>query len=151
MCRCPVHPRGVDLHCTLCIATKHCIVLQPVTRPVLVYRRRALIRLRYRRHQCILHLDARREAPPRVVRLCSPALGLKRYLCAVTDVFEVVVHELHAFVEAGLVEPVQVGQVNLQPPQGAFAEKLCFVEDKQATTEIITEVRRCRVCTDAEV
>ena len=63
-------------------------------------------------------------------------------------------HELHVFVEAGLVEPVQVGQVNLQPPQGAFAEKFCFVGDEQATAEIIadvTEVRRCRVCTDAEV
>ena len=56
-------------------------------------------------------------------------------------------HELHVLVEAGLVEPIQGSQVDLQPPQLTFAQRLCLVEDEQ----VATEVRRDLVCMAAEV
>ena len=65
--------------------------------------------------QRVLHLDACREALPRVVRLSPSASALERPLCTVVDVFEVAVHDLHALVKTRLVEAIQVGKVDLQP------------------------------------
>ena len=60
------------------------------------------------------------------------------------DVVEVVVHELHALVEARLVVPVQVREVDLQPAQPALAEHLRLVEQEQPATQVVADVVQMR-------
>ena len=63
-------------------------------------------------------------------------------------------HELHVLVEAGLVEPIQGSQVDLQPPQTSLSERPRFAELQQPTTEIVTsmvQVRGDGISTAAEI
>ena len=63
-------------------------------------------------------------------------------------------HELHALVETRLVVPVQVREVDLDPPQAALAERLRLVEQERVTAKVVTDVAQVgkgRVCAAPEV
>ena len=129
-------------------------MLQTVTSTVLVHRERALVRLGVGRLERIPELHARREALPGVVRLHPPPPALERALGAVVDVVEMVVDKLDALVEARLVVPVQVGQVDFQPPQTPRAERLRLSEEEQPAAEVVADVaqvRRDGICAPTEV
>ena len=65
-------------------------------------------------------------------------------------------HKLHALVETRLVVPVQVREVDLDPPQAALAERLRLVEQERVTAKVVTDVAqvgrdRVRAATSVEV
>src|SRR4051794_18013524 len=68
----------------------------------------------------------------------------QRLLRAVVNVLQMLVHILNALVKVGLVEPVQIGQVDLEPAQATLAEGPGFGKLEQATTEIVADVVEMR-------
>jgi hypothetical protein len=53
----------------------------------------------------------------------------ERILATGADVIDVLVNELDALLDCALILAVQVGEVNLEPPQPLFAKRLALVED----------------------
>ena len=81
-------------------------------------------------------------------------MHLQRILSTVIYILKAIHHERNAFVETALVEPVQVGKMNLQPTQATFTERFCFCEHQKTTGQVITNVtqmRRDGVCSSTEV
>ena len=68
----------------------------------------------------------------------------KGALYAIVDIRQVVLYELYSLVEATLIETAQVGQMDLQPPQAAFTERLSLCEEKESTRKVVTDVVQVR-------
>lgn len=63
-------------------------------------------------------------------------------------------HPMNTLVEVSLVETVQVGKMDLHPPQTTLSERLGFLKEKQATRQVVTDVvqmRRERVGAASEI
>ena len=119
-----------------------------------MHRKRTLVRVRVAALDGRVHLHARRETLPGVVGLLPPAAAIERVCGTVEDVVEVLVDEDDTLVEASLVVTVQVGQVDLQPSETTFAERLALRELEETTTQIVIEmvqVGRNGVCASTEI
>lgn len=57
-----------------------------------------------------------------------------RVISAVVDFFQTLMDPFHSFVKVGLVKAVETGQMDLEPAQSSFAERLCLCEDEEAAT-----------------
>ena len=130
----------IDLSRTLVISTQSSIMLQPITSTILMNGQVRLVFQRIGRLQRVSEFDTRRETLPGIVGLGPPALSIEGLFGTVVHVGEMLVDESDSVVEAGLVETVQVGQVDLEPSETAFAERFRFCEFEQTTREIITDV-----------
>ena len=115
-------------------------MLQSITSTILMNGQVRLVFQRIGRLQRVSEFDARGETLPRIVGLGPPALSVEGLFGTVVHIGEVLVDESDSVVEAGLVEPVQVGQVDLEPSETAFAERFCFGEFEQATREVVADV-----------
>lgn len=65
-----------------------------------------------------------------------------------------IIDELYTLVEAPFVETEQIGDVDLEPSETTFAQRLGVAEEEQSATKIITnvvEMRRDGVGTASEV
>ena len=130
----------IDLSRTLVISTESSIMLQPITSTILMNREVRLVFQRIGRLQRVSEFDTRSETLPGIVGLGPPALSVEGLFGTVVYLGEMLVDESDSVVEAGLVEPVQVGQVDLEPSETAFAERFRFCELEQATGEIVADV-----------
>ena len=130
----------IDLSRTLVISTQSSIMLQPIASTILVNGQVRLVFQRIGRLQRVSEFDARGETLPRIVGLGPPALSVEGLFGTVVYVSEMLVDESDSVVEAGLVETVQVGQVDFEPSKTAFAERFRFCEFEQATREVVADV-----------
>lgn len=65
-----------------------------------------------------------------------------------------VLYKLYSLVETTLVEPAQVGEMDLQPSQATFTERLSLGEEKESTRKIVANVVQVwwdGVCSATEV
>ena len=150
----------IDLRSTLAIASKGSIVLQAIARAVLVDGKRRQVCMRVGRLKSGTELHAGGKALPWIVCLGPPTPTLSRnqkkiagtskpthlqgILGTIIDIVKVVHHECHTFVETALVEPVQVGKMNLEPTETTFAERFRFRKHQKATGQVIADVTQVR-------
>ena len=88
--------------------------------------------------------DPMEQMSPSCTHSVHDDTNLQWSFCTVVNIVEVVHDKAHTFVKAPLIEPVQVGKVDLKPTQATFSKRFSFSEHEKSTTEIITDVIKVR-------